>query len=726
VAVATVVVVVVGALAAMISPGVASAATPGTTVRCQPGPKLDGVDVSEFQGNINWNMVKASGKDFGYARALDGIFFVDNAFVTNYQGMKAAGMKAGGYLYFRAWYDPATQARIFIDQLQKAGYAPGDLLPVIDVEPDVQSTSPYVPPATVVANLRIVEDLVQDAIGTPPVIYTNPDYWAVELGNPSGFAANPLWIANYVANPDTSCPEVPNSWSAWQMWQHSNQRAVPGIPFNPQNPGAPPPATTDVNRFHGTTLPSAPAVAPAFFESTPPTPASVGAPYSYRFRATGVPAPAFSVEPGSALPPGITLDPVTGALAGSPTTPGAYSFGVRAANGVGPGALASSLPLTILVAPPAAGFHSIVPHRVLDSRGPTGGWNAKLVAGADRPLTVTGATGVPATASAVVMNVTVVDPTKESFLTVYPDLPRPNASNLNFGAGQIIPNLVTVRVGPGGVVRFANNVGATNVVADIVGYYDDGSPGGELFNGITPARILDNRVGNHWNAKLGPGQQRDLQVAGRGGVPAGATSVVMNVTVTGGTALSFLQVWPADSPQPTSSNLNALPGQTIPNLVTVKLSAAGAVKIFNAAGSTDVIADVVGWYGATGDHFYSLPTPTRIIDSRFADGLAGRVWSDPRAVTVTGRDGIPVGASGLVVNVTVADGNSESYLSVFPGNQTSAPNPGSNLNFGRNQVIPNLVVVKLPTAGAGAGQLKLSNDVGYVYVIADAVGYFAP
>lgn len=383
----------------------------------------------------------------------------------------------------------------------------------------------------------------------------------------------------------------------------------------------------------------------------------------------------------------------------------------------------------IQVAPPAAGFHSMVPYRVLDSREGTG-WNGMVAAGADRSLTVTGASGVPATASAVVMNVTVVDPTEASFLTVYPGgVGRPNASNLNFGKGQIIPNLVTVRVGPGGVVKVANAVGATHVVADIVGYYDDGSPGGELFNGVAPARILDTRKSIGLSGAFANAQTRTLQVTGGSSpVPAGATSVVMNVTATGGTALTYLQAWPADQPKPKSSNLNAAPGQTIPNLVTVKLSPGGGVSLFNAAGSTHVIADVVGWYGATGSHFYSLPTPTRIVDSRKAVGLAGRVWSEaaPPAVDVTGRNGIPTGATGLVANVTVADSDSESFLTVYPGNLPSPPTLGSNLNFGRNQVIPNLVIVQLPTGGAGTGQFKVRNAIGLTYVIADAVGYFAP
>jgi hypothetical protein len=71
---------------------------------------------------------------------------------------------------------------------------------------------------------------------------------------------------------------------------------------------------------------------------------------------------------------------------------------------------------------------------------------------------------------------------------------------------------------------------------------------------------------------------------------------VLNVTATGPTKTSFLTVWPDDAIKPTASDLNWVAGETVPNPVVVKLGADGAVKIFNAAGSTDVVVDVSGWY----------------------------------------------------------------------------------------------------------------------------------
>ena len=106
------------------------------------------------------------------------------------------------------------------------------------------------------------------------------------------------------------------------------------------------------------------------------------------------------------------------------------------------------------------------------------------------------------------------------------------------------------------------------------------------------------------------GETIEVQVTGAGGVPTGASAVVLNTTVTEGTAGSYLTVFPADATQPTASNLNFAPGQTVPNLVIVKLSTDGKVKVFNAAGAVHVIFDVAGWFGVQGTDgalFRALP-----------------------------------------------------------------------------------------------------------------------
>jgi hypothetical protein len=258
-------------------------------------------------------------------------------------------------------------------------------------------------------------------------------------------------------------------------------------------------------------------------------------------------------------------------------------------------------------------FRPLVPARILDTRFGTGGFLTPVGPGQTIHLQVASAGGVPSATSAtppeaVVMNVTVTNPTAPSYLTVFPTgASKPVVSNLNFVAGQTVPNRVEVKLGTNGQVDIFNAAGSVNVIADVNGWFTDGSDPtavGGATSGLTPARVLDTRIGlGAPQAPIGPAGKIFLQVAGNGGVPAmsGAappTAVILNVTVTNTTGPSDLRLFPSDaSPQPpNASDLNFVAGQTIPNLVVVKLGADGKVGIYNSGGSTDVIVDVLGWF----------------------------------------------------------------------------------------------------------------------------------
>jgi hypothetical protein len=202
--------------------------------------------------------------------------------------------------------------------------------------------------------------------------------------------------------------------------------------------------------------------------------------------------------------------------------------------------------------------------------------------------------------SAVVLNVTATGPTLAGYLTVWPTgASRPTASNLNFVVGQTVPNRVIVKLGTSGKVDLFNLAGSVDVVADVGGWFTDStsSTGGARFTGVTPSRILDTRDGTGgFSSAIGPNSLIGVTVRGAGGVPANARAVVANVTATGPTAGSFLTAWPSDASRPTASDLNFVPGQTVPNLVVVKIGADGKVNLYNLAGSTDAVVDVVGYY----------------------------------------------------------------------------------------------------------------------------------
>ena len=264
-----------------------------------------------------------------------------------------------------------------------------------------------------------------------------------------------------------------------------------------------------------------------------------------------------------------------------------------------------------VTAQPDGLYHPVVPDRVLDTRSGNGAPQAQVGPGHTITVQMTGrgGSGIPAAGvSAVVLNVTVTNATAASYLTVWPEgVQQPVASNLNFLAGQNTPNRVIVKLGSTGKVSFFNAAGSVDVIADVGGWFTDATPDGigSTFTGLTPARILDTRPQSQvgpFSTPFGPRQTRNVVVAGQGQVPSmnstpQPTAVVLNVTVTNPTAPSFLTVWPSDAAsQPTASDLNYVAGQTSPNLVVVRLGADGSVSLYNAAGSTDVIIDVVGYY----------------------------------------------------------------------------------------------------------------------------------
>ncbi|MFN8038905.1 MAG: hypothetical protein U0Q07_06810 [Acidimicrobiales bacterium] len=238
------------------------------------------------------------------------------------------------------------------------------------------------------------------------------------------------------------------------------------------------------------------------------------------------------------------------------------------------------------------------------------------------------------------------------------------------------------------------------------------------FHALSPARVLDTRDGtNTAPGRMGPGTSRTVPMLGHGGVPAsGVDSVVVNVTVTQPTAGSHLTVWPAGSTMPTASSLNFSAGQTVANLVTVKLGTGGAFAVYNNSGDVHVLADVVGWYSSVpGDGVGYVPiTPLRLYDSRDDNNP---FWPGEDAYFTMGPT-FP--GSALALNVTVTGATSTSHLRVWPDGQ---PLPTtSSLNFDAGDTRPNLVVVGL---GGPDRRFHVYNNSGFVHVVIDLVGVYA-
>jgi lysozyme len=189
-------------------------------VVCAGGTTVEGVDVSEFQGSINWNSVHGSGRDFAVARVSDGTGHPDATFAANWSGIKAAGMVRGVYQFFRASEDPTAQANLLVSAVGSLGA--DDLPPVADVE-----VSDGVSGATLSANLATWVSVIKAKTGRTPIIYTAPGFWN-SLPNTGQFGSDTLWVANW----QVSCPDTPTPWTSWKFWQYddgSTTANVPGI-----------------------------------------------------------------------------------------------------------------------------------------------------------------------------------------------------------------------------------------------------------------------------------------------------------------------------------------------------------------------------------------------------------------------------------------------------------------------------------------------------------------
>ena len=385
--------------------------------------------------------------------------------------------------------------------------------------------------------------------------------------------------------------------------------------------------------------------------------------------------------------------------------------GVHAARVTNPNGLADSAPPTFVVRGSEGEFHSMQPYRAFDSRSTQAVSGERTIQLANLP-----SSGVRAVAA----NLTVTGATTDSYLTTFAaGTPRPNASSINFRAGETKANMVTLPVNAQGQLVVYNFAGSVDVIIDVVGWYSDANTTfGSVFMGGDPFRRLDTRIDR--NAPLGPGESMSVPIVGTN---SSVSAVMLNVTVTGATEASYLTVWPTGTPQPYTSNINYVAGDTVPNVVIVPVGAGGAVNFFNSAGDAHVIVDVLGVFEAgaspyLGGRFVSS-TPTRALDTRLGTGGAATALAEHSSLILDVRHaGVPSDATAVVMNVTVAAPSFGGYLTVWPAG--GAMPDSSNLNFSAGQVTANLVVVPLgPDGGVG-----FFNAFGSTPVIADVVGYY--
>jgi len=201
------------------------------------GSYKEGIDVSHWQGAIDWTKVKLAGKTFSFAKATEGVGFKDDRYDRNKAGAMGQGIKFGAYHFARPGNNPVTEADWFVNNM---GLQRGMLIPALDIE-----VTGGLGPTALTNWVKAWLQRVVDRTGTKPMIYTSPSFWRNNLNDSRWFADNGysiLWVAHW----NTTSPSVPGSnWGgkSWTFWQYSDSGSVPGISGN-----------VDLNRYRFSTF----------------------------------------------------------------------------------------------------------------------------------------------------------------------------------------------------------------------------------------------------------------------------------------------------------------------------------------------------------------------------------------------------------------------------------------------------------------------------------------
>lgn len=195
---------------------------------------LLGIDVSRYQGDVNWFSVAASNVTYAFAKATEGTGYVDAKFSQNWSGIQEVGLYRGAYHFGRPGGDPESQAAHFAAVVGQLGFR--DLPPVLDLEVSDGHTA-----SNVLEWARVFVKKAEALFGRKLIIYTG-GFWRGPMGNPndSFFRERALWLAAYVAK-----PVIPAGWLRWTFWQytegqHNRPATIAGV------------RPCDQNQFEGT------------------------------------------------------------------------------------------------------------------------------------------------------------------------------------------------------------------------------------------------------------------------------------------------------------------------------------------------------------------------------------------------------------------------------------------------------------------------------------------
>ena len=581
---------------------------------------ITGPDVAIWQhpngAAIDWNAVRRDGRQFAFVKATQATTYTNPYFASDWRGIAAAGLFRGAYHYAKPSSTAGSaraQAAYFASTIGDQ-HGSGMLPPVLDLEDAGGLT---------VAALRTwVKDFLaelQARTGRVPMIYTGPSFWRTSMGGSLEFTSYPLWIANYAQSPQDI------GWPHYTFWQYTSTATVGGITTT---------GHTDLSTFYGTSTdlsalaqagtwraptqtvseqpPATTATGCGGFASLVPervldTRSDGSGPVSSSVTITlpdSVPADAVSVQldvtaveatgPGYVRvgPAGTTPSTTALTYGSGRSTTGLVTTAADTARQVTVSVFGTAVNLVVDVVGsfgPTGGaqWYAAEPVRVADTRTGQGLPAGKLSGSVELDLSST----LTSTATGVVLDVSAVQPGGAGFVRLAAAGTPPTTTALNYDVAGSTTGLA-VTTTSGGHVTVSVNGAPTDLVVDLLGWFDTSIAAGGEYCPITPTRFLDTRTGL---GATGPGTG-PLGVATPSSVPDSAAAVVLDVSAVDPTTSGFLRVTTTGQ-EPRTTALNVIPRRSVTGLVVVPLNDAQLVLAAYQS-NLQLVADVVGYLGS--------------------------------------------------------------------------------------------------------------------------------
>jgi len=420
-------------------------------------------------------------------------------------------------------------------------------------------------------------------------------------------------------------------------------------------------------------------------------------------------------------------------------------------------------------------YHAMTPARVFDSREsdrlamsalPSTTFDVPIVGRGGLPDFIDGnGDSIDDNVLAVAISITVIQPDQTGYLQAYGKGTNAGTTSLvNFYAGEVVPNTAILRPGADGelTVRVVApiNPGTVDVAVDVFGWFSTSTHGeaGARIIPAGPGRLYDSRLPEFGGLPLGAGEQVAVPIRGAssfspvidGLVPNSDEVVGALVNITGvnsrfGSTATFLSAIPeslAPGTQPSTSNLNLLEGQVRSVMAVVPVGADGSIRLYNRAGRTDVIVDLVAYLADGQDpetragRIIPLVSPFRALDTRdedfFNQPLApanAEDWSFESFVNDVKIGDEAVGPQlGLLGNLTATGLQRQyewapvsSFLTAYPSpsdGSTAVPEI-SNITITEGQTMPNLVLLRFGSTPEGPNRVRVYNRAGYLDYLLD-------